>query len=73
MYLVSRVTEITFATKADDTFSSVYNRGIVSLAKMVAMYVGKTLRKGKLRTSSWEAKTWLNVSEVDFSPIVRRH
>ncbi|KAF8452421.1 ribonuclease H-like domain-containing protein [Boletus edulis BED1] len=44
-----------FAAKADDTFSSVYNREIVSLAKMVAMYLGKTLLKGKVRTSNWEA------------------
>ncbi|KAF8557464.1 ribonuclease H-like protein [Imleria badia] len=44
-----------FATKADDTFSTIYNREIVSLAKMVAMYLGKTLLKGKVRTSNWEA------------------
>lgn len=43
-----------FATKADVKFSSVYNREIVSLAKMVAMYLGKTLLKGKVRTSNWE-------------------
>ncbi|KAH0831103.1 ribonuclease H-like protein [Lanmaoa asiatica] len=44
-----------FATKADVKFSSVYNREIVSLAKMVAMYLGRTLLKGKVRTSNWEA------------------
>lgn len=44
-----------FAIKADDKFSSIYNREIVSLAKMVAMYLGRTLLKGKVRTSNWEA------------------
>ena len=44
-----------FATRADDKFSSVYNREIVSLAKMVAMYLGRRLLKGKVRTSNWEA------------------
>jgi len=64
-----------FATKADDTFTSVYNREIVSLAKMVAMYVGRTLRKGKVRTSNWEADLSQNMVEcaVDFSSVVRRH
>lgn len=44
------------AMKADDKFKSVYNREIVSLAKMVAMYLGKTLSKGSVRTSNWEAE-----------------
>ncbi|KAG9313751.1 ribonuclease H-like protein [Chiua virens] len=43
------------ATQADTNFCSVYNRDVVSLAKMVAMYLGRTLLKGKVRTSNWEA------------------
>ncbi|KIJ05572.1 hypothetical protein PAXINDRAFT_93282 [Paxillus involutus ATCC 200175] len=43
------------ATRADNKFASMYNREIVSLSKMVAMYLGKTLLKGKVRTSNWEA------------------
>ncbi|KAH7882896.1 ribonuclease H-like domain-containing protein [Phlebopus sp. FC_14] len=53
------------AKKADDNFTSVYNREIVSLAKMVAMYLGKTLLKGKVRTSNWEAD--LNSKMVEYA------
>ncbi|KAL4072170.1 hypothetical protein J3A83DRAFT_4400639 [Scleroderma citrinum] len=36
------------ATKADGKFSSIYNRQIVSLAKMVSLYLGKTLVKDSM-------------------------
>ena len=63
-----------FATKADDTFSTVYNREIVSLAKMVAVYLGKTLLKGKVRTSNWEADLSRKMIECEtaLSPNGRR-
>lgn len=61
-----------FATKADDKFSSIYNREIVSLAKMVAMYLGKTLLKGKVRTSNWEADLSHKMVECK-SPDSQRH
>lgn len=44
------------ARNADATFGLVYNREVVSLAKMVAMYLEKTLVKDSVRTSNWEAK-----------------
>ncbi|KAF9242290.1 ribonuclease H-like protein, partial [Melanogaster broomeanus] len=53
------------ATRADDRFALVYNREIVSLSKMVAMYLGKTLLKGKERTSNWEAD--LNTKMVEYA------
>ena len=64
-----------FAAKADDTFSTVYNREIVSLAKMAAMYLGKTLLKGKVRTSNWEADLSPKMVEckADLSPNLRRY
>lgn len=40
---------------ADDTFSSIYKRRVVSLAKMTAMYLECNLAKSKERTSNWEA------------------
>ncbi|KAG2108521.1 ribonuclease H-like protein [Suillus discolor] len=40
---------------ADDTFSGIYKRRVVSLAKMVAMYLECNLVKSKERTSNWEA------------------
>ncbi|KAG2347036.1 ribonuclease H-like protein [Suillus weaverae] len=43
------------AHAADDTFSSVYKRRVVSLAKMTAMYLECNLVKGTERTSNWEA------------------
>ncbi|KIJ59879.1 hypothetical protein HYDPIDRAFT_43722 [Hydnomerulius pinastri MD-312] len=53
------------AGKADENFRSVYNREIVSLAKMVAMYLGKTLLKGSVRTANWEAE--LNTKMVEYA------
>ncbi|KAF9224733.1 ribonuclease H-like protein [Gyrodon lividus] len=53
------------ASRADDKFASMYNREIVSLSKMVAMYLGKTLLKGKVRTSNWEAD--LNTKMVEYA------
>ncbi|EIW79838.1 ribonuclease H-like protein [Coniophora puteana RWD-64-598 SS2] len=43
-----------FAKVADDEFMKTYSRRIVALAKMVAMYLRKTLAKGAERTSNWE-------------------
>ncbi|KAG1861142.1 hypothetical protein DFJ58DRAFT_777819 [Suillus subalutaceus] len=40
---------------ADDTFSSIYKRRVVSLAKMTAMYLEYNLTKSKERTNNWEA------------------
>ncbi|KAG2159454.1 uncharacterized protein EDB93DRAFT_1115831 [Suillus bovinus] len=40
---------------ADDAFSKIYKRRVVSLAKMVAMYLKFNLAKSKERTSNWEA------------------
>ncbi|KAJ8587128.1 ribonuclease H-like protein [Rhizopogon salebrosus TDB-379] len=39
---------------ADDAFSSIYKRRVVSLAKMTAMYLKCNLVKSKERTSNWE-------------------
>ncbi|KAI6025991.1 ribonuclease H-like domain-containing protein, partial [Pisolithus marmoratus] len=44
------------AAKADEKFRGMYNREVVSLAKMVSLYLGKTLVKNSTRTSNWEAK-----------------
>ncbi|RPD70687.1 ribonuclease H-like protein [Lentinus tigrinus ALCF2SS1-7] len=44
------------ARQADPTFSQSFNRSIVALAKVVERYTHKTLDKGKVRTSDWEAK-----------------
>ncbi|KAM5539759.1 hypothetical protein V8D89_006572 [Ganoderma adspersum] len=41
---------------ADPTFRQTYNRNIVALAKVVEFYTHKTLDKGNVRTSDWEAK-----------------
>ncbi|OSD00619.1 ribonuclease H-like protein [Trametes coccinea BRFM310] len=43
------------ARRADPAFSQTYKRSIVSLARVVEMYTQKTLPKGKVRTSNWEA------------------
>ncbi|KAG2366412.1 hypothetical protein BDR07DRAFT_1396459 [Suillus spraguei] len=40
---------------ADNTFSSIYKRRVVSLTKMTAMYLKCNLVKSKERTSNWEA------------------
>ncbi|EPQ51973.1 ribonuclease H-like protein [Gloeophyllum trabeum ATCC 11539] len=44
------------AGTADPDFKQTYNRRIVALAKVVAMYEKKTLAKGDVRTSDWEAE-----------------
>ena len=44
----------TLARQADP--SCPYSRSIVALAKVVEHYTGKTLSKGKVRTSNWELK-----------------
>ncbi|KAI0689752.1 ribonuclease H-like domain-containing protein [Cerioporus squamosus] len=44
------------ARQADPTFSQSFNRSNVALAKVVERYTGKTLDKGKVRTSDWKAK-----------------
>ncbi|KAG6333589.1 hypothetical protein ID866_5505, partial [Astraeus odoratus] len=46
----------TLATKADEKFSTIYNREIVSLAKMVSQYLERTLVKNSVRTSNWEGR-----------------
>ncbi|KIK96913.1 hypothetical protein PAXRUDRAFT_825475 [Paxillus rubicundulus Ve08.2h10] len=53
------------ARRADNKFTAVYNREIVSLSKMVAMYLGRSLLKGKVRTSNWEAD--LNTQMVEYA------
>ncbi|KAI6020100.1 hypothetical protein PISMIDRAFT_678671 [Pisolithus microcarpus 441] len=53
------------AAKADDKFKTLYNREVVSLAKMVSLYLGKTLIKNSVRTSNWEAK--LTSKMVDYA------
>jgi spore coat protein U-like protein len=40
---------------ADDNFSSIYKRRVVSLAKMTTLYLEYNLVKSKERTSNWEA------------------
>ncbi|KAI0672541.1 ribonuclease H-like domain-containing protein [Trametes maxima] len=42
------------AREADPSFSVKYKRSVVSLASVVERYTGKTLDKGKVRTSNWE-------------------
>ncbi|KAJ3550954.1 hypothetical protein NM688_g4960 [Phlebia brevispora] len=42
------------ARQADRTFSETYKRNIVSLQKMVAMYMHKQLAKPPVRTGNWE-------------------
>ncbi|RDX45534.1 ribonuclease H-like protein [Lentinus brumalis] len=44
------------ARQADPTFSQSFKRSIVALAKIVERYTGKTLDKGKVRTSDWRLK-----------------
>ncbi|KAI0800052.1 ribonuclease H-like domain-containing protein [Fomes fomentarius] len=44
------------ARQADPAFSQHFKRSIVALAKVIERYTGKTLNKGKVRTSDWEAK-----------------
>lgn len=44
------------AREADPAFITIYKRPIVSLIKMAEMYTDKTLDKGKVRTSNWEAR-----------------
>ncbi|KAI6145225.1 ribonuclease H-like protein [Pisolithus tinctorius] len=53
------------AAKADEKFKTVYKREVVSLAKMVSVYLGKTLVKTSVRTSNWEAK--LTSEMVDYT------
>ncbi|KAI5994533.1 ribonuclease H-like domain-containing protein [Pisolithus marmoratus] len=53
------------AAKADEKFRSMYNREVVSLAKMVSLYLGKTLVKNSARTSNWEVK--LTTKMVDYA------
>ncbi|EGO26669.1 hypothetical protein SERLADRAFT_436475 [Serpula lacrymans var. lacrymans S7.9] len=53
------------ARQADPRFVTVYNRQIVSLAKMVAMYLHKTLKKGKERTANWEGV--LNSKMIEYA------
>ncbi|KAI0040604.1 ribonuclease H-like protein [Auriscalpium vulgare] len=43
------------AGAADTRFAAVYNRRIVSLAKVVAFYLRRALDKGPVRTSDWSA------------------
>ncbi|KAG2134117.1 hypothetical protein DEU56DRAFT_888707 [Suillus clintonianus] len=50
---------------ADDAFSRVYKRRIVSLAKMTATYLERNLVKSKERTSNWEGD--LNKKMVDYA------
>ncbi|KAI1790059.1 ribonuclease H-like protein [Ganoderma leucocontextum] len=53
------------ARLADPKFSQTYNRNIVALAKVVEYYTHKTLDKGKVRTSDWEAK--LSHAQITYS------
>lgn len=53
------------AAKADEKFKTLYNREVVSLAKMVSRYLGKTLVKSSVRTSNWEAK--LTSKMIDYA------
>ncbi|KAI0633974.1 ribonuclease H-like domain-containing protein [Trametes polyzona] len=46
----------TIARHVDPSFAAVHKRKIVSLAKVVAFYTHKTLSKGPVRSSNWEAK-----------------
>ena len=50
---------------ADPTFRQTYNRNIVALAKVVEYYTHKTLDKGKVRTSDWEAK--LSTTQITYA------
>ncbi|CCM05408.1 uncharacterized protein FIBRA_07625 [Fibroporia radiculosa] len=43
-----------FAHCADPIFKSMYNRNVVSLARMVEHYTETTLDKGEVRISNWE-------------------
>ncbi|KAH9915205.1 ribonuclease H-like domain-containing protein [Fomitopsis serialis] len=54
--LASNLVELgAFAHRADATFARKYNRSIVALAKVVEHYTAKTLDKGRVRSSNWEA------------------
>ncbi|KIK44728.1 hypothetical protein CY34DRAFT_39080, partial [Suillus luteus UH-Slu-Lm8-n1] len=50
---------------ADDNFSSIYKRRVVSLAKMTTLYLECNLVKSKERTSNWEAN--LNDKMVQYA------
>lgn len=43
------------AHQADENFKKSYKRNIVSLQKIVDMYLSKHLAKPPVRTSNWEA------------------
>ncbi|THH19391.1 hypothetical protein EW146_g1738 [Bondarzewia mesenterica] len=45
----------TLACQADTCFQEIFNRPMVSLAKCVSFYQHRTLDKGPVRTSNWEA------------------
>lgn len=51
------------AKYVDPSFAAVHTRLIVSLTKVVAYYVGKTLKKGSERVGNWEAQ--LDESMID--------
>ncbi|TFY80352.1 hypothetical protein EWM64_g3659 [Hericium alpestre] len=44
------------ARQADERFQKAYSRSIVSLAKVIAFYLRRSLDKGPVRTSNWEAQ-----------------
>lgn len=57
------------ANQADPAFAGKYRRSMVALAKMVEFYEQKTLSKGSVRMSNWEAVP-LNYEqlECEYSP-----
>ncbi|KAI0313420.1 ribonuclease H-like domain-containing protein [Amylostereum chailletii] len=55
--LASNLIELgALACQADARFETAFGRPIVSLAKVVAFYLRRTLDKGPVRTSNWEAE-----------------
>ena len=57
----------TLARQADQRFLDAFKRPMVSLAKCVAFYQHRTLDKGPVRTSNWEAE--LSCQQIECTPL----
>jgi hypothetical protein len=61
------------AQHVDPSFSKVHKRAIVSLAKIVAHYAGKSLQKGRERTGNWEGQLQQNMIDCQSSSHIHSH
>jgi len=58
---------------ADDAFSNIYKRRVVSLAKMTAMYLKRDLMKSKERTGNWEGDLNNKMLHCEHHNVTRRN